>query len=173
MADRDVAAAAGRVVWRVGLEPEFVGQVETESGQRAGLVGDGTDARFHGDTDAFAGGGEAEHGWCAVEHPADSGPRIERSIHRELVRLAEPTPDRLGHPILDLARDEDERRSARPAVEELVRAADGQLHSGGREVEFEHARRVRQVPDRRGSVCGGACGLTGDVGDLGGSVVDQ
>ncbi len=171
--DGDMPAATGRITRCAGGQSELIGEFETEPGQRSGLLGDRTDSRLDADPDALAGRGQPEHRWRAVEHPADSGARVERSLHCELVALCEPPPDRLREAVLDGFGDEHECRRAGSAVEELVRAADGQLDAGTWQVEFEDSGCVREIPDRCCADGRGSGGLAGEVGHLGGAVVDE
>ena len=112
-ADGDVTASSSGVSGGGGFQPVLIRQLDGESAQATGLLGDRDDARLDGECDALACGGETEHRWRAVQHPSDAGPRIEWPLHRELVGLCEPSPDRLDHPLLDILCHEDECRCAR------------------------------------------------------------
>jgi hypothetical protein len=62
--------------------------------------------------------------------------------HGELVALPEPALDRLPEPVLVLASHVQEGRRARPAVEVLVGAADGQVRAGALEIDGDRADSV-------------------------------
>ena len=77
------------------------------------------------------------------------GVGVVAALHRELVALAEPAPDRRAQLRLALARDVEVAGRARPGVEVLVRAADGELRAGGAQADRDRAGRVAEVPDQR------------------------
>ncbi len=83
---------------------------------------------------------------------ADAVDRVVGALHRELVALAEPAPDRRAQLRLELARHVQERRRSRPGVEVLVGAADGQLDAAPAQVDRDRAGRMAEVPDHAGAV---------------------
>src|SRR6056297_97638 len=139
VADGDVATAPGGIPRGHVHEPELAGEFDSEPGERPTLRGDCIDPCVDRQSDALAGCGESEHRWRAVEHPTDAAPRVERALHRKLVVLGEPPPDRLGHPVVDSFRHVDERGSSRTAVEELVGTADREVDAGTMQVQYENA----------------------------------
>ena len=102
----------------------------------------------------------AEHRRCAAEEPAHTVSGHESVSHREHVCRAHPTLDGLVQFGLQPARDVGESGSARPAVEILVAAADGDIDVPGIEFRRHDARRVAEIPEHQ------CTGLVGDRGDL-------
>ena len=111
---------------------------------------------------------------CGVEHSIARMPsaRCEIVAERKRRRMREPAGERLVErgemPLGDI----DMRRRARPAVQELVAAADREIGAVRIEPQFDRAARMREVPhDQR------ALGVRGGryrrhVLDLGGAIVD-
>src|SRR6202034_371333 len=82
----------------------------------------------------------------AGQVPADAGDRVVALAHVELVLLPEPAPYRLLQSRLQVAAHVEERWSAWPGVQVLVRAADGEVGAVGVELHRDRAGRVAQVP---------------------------
>jgi len=92
--------------------------------------------------------------------------------HRERVGVAHPARDRLFEGLLQRGRHVQERRRTRAGVEELVRAAGGEVDTRGVQFQGHRADAVAEVPHhQRAGVVGGG-GDPVQVGDPRGPVVD-
>ena len=100
------------------------------------------------------------------------GVGVVAALHRELVALAEPAPDRRAQRRLALARHVEVAGRARPGVEVLVGAADGELGAGGAQADRDRARRVAEVPDQRRAALGRRGLERRQVGERAGAVAD-
>ena len=92
--------------------------------------------------------------------------------HRERIRAAQPAPDRLAQRLLVLGAHVEKRRRPGPAVEVLVRAADGEVDAVVVEPDRQHAGAVAEV--EQGERPGGVGGVRdrAHVGDRRRAVVD-
>src|SRR5918995_7408567 len=129
-----MGAASVRLARRPKLEAERpepgVVQVDGERGQRDALLPQPLDARFGEETRPRLDGGQAEDGRRPRLEAADPCDRVVLGSHGELLALGEPAPDRRAETLLELGADVEERGSARPGVEVLVRAADSKVGAG-------------------------------------------
>ena len=114
VAQRDVGAARGGVARRAEREAERrepgVVQGDDQLGQRDRLAVQRGDAGLGGEARALLHGGEAEDRRRAGEEAADRRLRVVVALHRELLALAEPAPDRRAQHGLERGR----RRRGRP-----------------------------------------------------------
>src|SRR6185437_11737524 len=83
--------------------------------------------------------------------PFDALDGVVHRSHRELVALAEPAPDRLAQPVLQLAAYVEDRGGAWPGVDVLVGAADREVGTARVELDRHRADRVAQVPQHEGA----------------------
>ena len=90
--------------------------------------------------------GEVEDRRRSRQEAADARLGVVGALHRELLALAEPAPDRRLQLLLQLLAHVEERGRARAGVQVLVGAADRQLHAPFGQLDRHDADRVREVP---------------------------
>ena len=100
---------------------------DDQLGEGDGLGADRGDAGLGGQLHALLDGGEREDRRRAGLEAPDAVDRVVVALHRELVALAEPAPDRRAQLRLALLRDVEVGGRAGAAVEVLVGAADREL----------------------------------------------
>ena len=146
-------AVAGGADGDLQLGRPRVDDLDGELGECDRLRPNRLDARLGDELDARPHRDHRDDRRGAADDAPDPCRRLVAVLHLECIDAPEPAPDRLGDLLLQISSDVAECRSAWPAVQVLVRAADREVDVAFIEVDGHGAHRMAEIPqDERAGV---------------------